>query len=228
MTERLFTAASLYILLQTKSPAPHTDLAALLTQHPSDYALSMGHFLDLDTRALALFRLPLILAALGLFLGPLVALLLRIKSNFHAANLALAAGAFTFLLAAHLGLQTFAPVLTSSQLAQTIAPQIHADDLIVIHGEYESASTLGFYLQRSNIHILEGRSSNLWYGSFFSDSPDLFETPHTIAEKWATPQRIFLWQSLTDPPNQLPFLPSPIYVLAKSGGKEILSNQPNR
>ena len=223
----LFTAATLYILLQTKSPAPHTDLATLLTQHPSDYALSMGHFLDLDISALALFRLPLILAALGLFLGPLVALFLRIKSKFHAANLALAAGAFTFLLAAHLGLQTFAPVLTSAQLAQTIAPQIHANDLIVIHGEYESASTLGFYLQRSNIHILEGRSSNLWYGSFFSDAPDLFETPQTIAEKWATSQRIFLWQSLTDPPNQLPALPNPIYLLAQSGGKEILSNQPN-
>ncbi len=78
------------------------------------------------------------------------------------------------------------------------------------------------------IHILEGRSSNLWYGSFFPDAPPIFETPASIAAKWQGPQRIFLWQSLTDPPDQLPALPGPVYILVKSGGKEIVSNQPNR
>jgi 4-amino-4-deoxy-L-arabinose transferase-like glycosyltransferase len=235
----LFAATSIYILVQAHAPSPNTDLTTLLTEHPSNYALSMGHFLDLDTRALGLFRLPLILAALSLFLGPLAALLLRRRSQPHAANLALAAGAFGFLFAAHLGLQTFAPVLTSAQLAEAIAPQVHPNDLICIHGEYEAGSTLAFYLQRPNtyaptpdatnfIHILEGRSSNLWYGSFFPDAPKIFETPQTIAAKWQGPQRIFLWQSLTDPPNQLPALPGPVYILVKSGGKEIVSNQPNR
>jgi 4-amino-4-deoxy-L-arabinose transferase-like glycosyltransferase len=224
----IFAIAATTILIQAHTPPPHTDLATLLTEHPSDYALSMGHFLDLDTRALALFRLPLTLAAISLFLGPLAAFLLRSRHKPHAANLSLAAGAFGFLLAAHLGLQTFAPVLTSAQLAQAIAPQLHPQDLIVIHGEYESGSTLAFYLQRSDIHILDGRSSNLWYGSFFPDAPKLFETPASLAAKWKSPQRIFLWQSLTDPPNQLPALPTPVYILVKSGGKEIVSNQPNR
>jgi 4-amino-4-deoxy-L-arabinose transferase-like glycosyltransferase len=238
----LFAAAAITILLQAHTPAPHNDLATLLTEHPSDYALSMGHFLDLDTRALGLFRLPLTLAALGLFLGPLAAFLLRRRSHPHAANIALAAGAFGFLLAAHLGLQTFAPVLSSAQLAEAIAPQVMPDDLIVLHGEYEAGSTLAFHLQRPStyaitpnatnfIHILEGRSSNLWYGSFFPDAPNIFETPATLAAKWQGPQRIFLWQSLANsdaPPNQLPRLPGPVYILVKSGGKEILSNQPNR
>jgi 4-amino-4-deoxy-L-arabinose transferase-like glycosyltransferase len=238
----LFAAAALYVLLQAHTPAPNTDLATLLTDHPSDYALSMGHFLDLDTRALGLFRLPLALAALSLFLGPLAALLLRRRAQPHAANLAIAAGAFGFLLAAHLGLQTFAPVLTSAQLAEAIAPQVRPQDLIAIHGEYEAGSTLAFYLQRPSsyaaspstpaatnfIHILEGRSSNLWYGSFFPDAPKIFETSQSLAAKWPGPQRIFLWQSLTDPPNQLPPLPGPVYILVKSGGKEIVSNQPNR
>jgi 4-amino-4-deoxy-L-arabinose transferase-like glycosyltransferase len=235
----LFATASLIILLKAHAPAPNTDLATLLTEHPSAYALSMGHFLDLDTRALGLFSLPLILAALCLFFGPLAAVLLHRRSKPHAANLALAAGAFGFLLAAHLGLQTFAPVLTSAQLAEAIAPQVHSNDLIVLHGEYEAGSTLAFYLQRPStyastpgatnfIHILEGRSSNLWYGSFFPDAPKIFETTATLAAKWPGPQRIFLWQSLTDPPNQLPALPGPVYILVKSGGKEIVSNQPNR
>jgi 4-amino-4-deoxy-L-arabinose transferase-like glycosyltransferase len=223
----LFAFASLFLLFRYHEPA-HTDLATLLTQNPSDYALSLGHFLDLTGPAIALFRVPLAIAALSLCLGPLFALLFYKRDHHQAANLALATGAFGFLLAAHLGLQTFAPVLTSAQLAEAIRPQLHADDLLCIHGEYESGSTLGFYLKRNDIHILEGRSSNLWYGSFFPDSPRIFETTASLAAKWPGQQRIFLWQSLTDPPNQLPTLPGPVYILVKSGGKEIVSNQPNR
>jgi 4-amino-4-deoxy-L-arabinose transferase-like glycosyltransferase len=224
----LFAIAATFFLLHTRAPVPNTDLAQLLAQNPGDYALSMGHFLDLNAQALGLFRFPLALAALSLFAGPLASLLLRKRNKPHAATLALAAGAFGFLLAAHLGLQTFAPVLTSAHLAKAIAPQVKPEDLITIHGEYEAGSTLGFYLQRRDIHILEGRSSNLWYGSFFPDAPPIFETPATIAAKWPGPQRIFLWQSTTDEPRTLPALPGPVYILATGGGKEIVSNRPDR
>lgn len=224
----VFAAASVYFLLHTQAPAPNTDLAQLLQQNPGDYALSMGHFLDLNAQALGLFRVPLALAALSLFLGPLISLLLLRKNGPHAATLALAAGAFGFLLAAHLGLQIFAPVIGSAELARAIAPQVQPQDILAIHGEYESGSTLGFYLHRNDIHILEGRSSNLWYGSFFPDAPPIFETPQSIAQKWTGSQRIFLWQSVTDEPRNLPALPGPVYILVKNGGKEIVSNQPNR
>jgi len=272
----IFAAASLFFLLHTRAPAPSTDLAALLQQNPGDYAMSMGHFLDLNAQALGLFRLPLALAAASLFLGPLAAFILRKQAKPHAATLALAAGAFGFLLAAHLGLQTFAPVLSSAELAEAIAPQLTPDSLLVIHQEYEYGSTLGFYLQQPNyqlggilglddgapgtpprpltpaelagvqiapvathpIHILTdasyngtpdyGRSSNLWYGSFFSDAPAIFETSQSLAQKWSGPQRIFLWQDLGNQPSSLPAALSPVYVIAHSGGKEIVSNQPNR
>jgi 4-amino-4-deoxy-L-arabinose transferase-like glycosyltransferase len=270
----IFAAASLFFLLHTRTPAPSTDLATLLQQNPGDYAMSMGHFLDLNAQALGLFRLPLALAAASLFLSPLISYILRRRAQPHAATLALAAGAFGFLFAAHLGLQTFAPVLSSQQLAAAIAPQLHPGDLIVIHQEYEYGSTLGFYLQRpaygfagllarpgtpgippasptpaeiarvdfrpvaiNPIHILTdasyngtpnyGRSSNLWYGSFFPDAPAIFETPQTLAQKWSGPQRIFLWQDLANLPSPLPTSLSPVYVIAKSGGKEIISNKQN-
>jgi 4-amino-4-deoxy-L-arabinose transferase-like glycosyltransferase len=236
----IFAAAAFVFMLHSRAPAPSTDLASLLQQNPADYALSMGHFLDLNAHALTLFRLPLALAAAALFLGPLASFILRQKSRPHAATLALAAAAFGFLLAAHLGLQTFAPVLSSQQLAAAIAPQLHAGDLIVIHQEYEFASTLGFYLRRPSyadqygkpvainpIHILEGRSANLWYGSFFPDAQAIFETPQSLAQKWPGPQRIFLWQDLANQPSPLPALPGPVYLIARSGGKEIVSNQRN-
>ncbi len=221
----IYAVVSAWLLLHMQAPAPNTDLSTLLTQNPSDYALSMGHFLDLNARALGLFRLPLALSAFSLFAGPLAALLLRRRNQRHAANLTLAAATFCFLLAAFDALHTFAPVLGSAQMAAAIAPQLHADDLVVIHGEYEAGSTLAFYLQRDDIHILGGRSSNLWYGSFFPDAPHIFETPQSIAEKWNGPQRLFMWQSTTDEPRTLPPLPGPVYVVAQSGGKEIVSNR---
>ena len=224
----LFAAGSVFFLLRTRAPAANTDLASLLQQNPGDYALSMGHFLDLNGAALGLFRLPLLLAALSLLGGPLASFVLRRRKQDFAANYSLAMGAFGFLVAAHMGLRTFAPVLSSAQLAQAIASQVGPGDLLAIHGEYEAGSTLGFYLKRNDIHILEGRSSNLWYGSFFPDAPPIFETPATFAAKWSGPRRVFLWQSLTDEPKSLPPLPSPAYVVAKGGGKEIVSNQPNR
>ena len=208
--------------------AQDADLALLLGENPGEYALSMGHFLDLNAKAMGMFRLPLAIAAVCLGLGWPLAWWLRRSGRRHASNLALAASTFGFLLAAHMGLGIFAPVLSSAQLAEAIRPEIDPGDLLVIHGEYESGSSLGFYLQRNDIHILEGRSSNLWYGSFFPDAPHIFETSGSLSSKWLGPQRIFLWQSLTDPPNTLPALPGSVYVLARSGGKEIVSNRPPR
>jgi len=223
----LLAIALCFFLLHAKAPSSSTDLAALLQQNPGDYALSMGHFLDLNAQALGLFRLPLTLTAAALFFGTLANWLLRRAERPHAANLSLASATFVFLLAAHLGLQTFSPVLSSERLAAAIAPQLRPGDLIVLHGEYEAGSTLGFYLKRNDLHLCEGRSSNLWYGSFFPDAPKIFETRESITEKWSGTQRIFLWQDPSD--KDRPILPlTPIYVIATSGGKQILSNQPNR
>ncbi|WP_260735737.1 phospholipid carrier-dependent glycosyltransferase [Tunturiibacter lichenicola] len=218
-----------FFVLHSHPPNPETDLASLLKQNPSDYALSFGHFLDLNARAMGAFRTPLIVTATALFTGTLANWLCRRNYKPHFGNLWLAAATFAFLLAAHTGLQIFSPVLTSYQLANAIAPQLKPDDIIIIHGEYESASTLGFYLQRPGaetqpLHIFEGRSSNLWYGSYFPDAPPIFEDATSLKLKWTDRHRVFLWQDLSQP---LPDLAGRTYFIAQSGGKEILSNQPN-
>jgi 4-amino-4-deoxy-L-arabinose transferase-like glycosyltransferase len=213
-----------FFLLHSRASASSTDLASLLKQNPGEYALSFGHFLDLNAQAMGAFRNPLLLTAIALFTGSLANWLLRRNYQPHAGNLCLAASTFAFLLAAHIGLQIFSPVLSSRQLATAIEPELKPSDLIIIHGEYESASTLGFYLHRDDLHILDGRSSNLWYGSFFPDAPPIFEDALSLQLKWLEPRRIFLWQDLSQP---VPSLPGKIHFIAQSGGKEILSNQPN-
>jgi 4-amino-4-deoxy-L-arabinose transferase-like glycosyltransferase len=221
------SAASLFFLLHAKTPAPNTDLSTLLSQNPADYALSFGHFLDLNARSLGLFRICLWLVIVSWLGGSLAYFLLMRRRHLHAANLALAGAAFVFLFAAWKALVIFSPTLTSAQLARVIAPQLRPGDLVAIHGEYEAGSTLGFYLQRNDLHLVEGRSSNLWYGSFFPDAPAIFETRESLARRWAGTQRIFLWQDPHDQQRPPLALPAPVYVLADSGGKQILSNQPN-
>jgi len=213
-----------FFLLHAAPSNPGVDLASLLKQNPGDYALSFGHFLDLNAQAMGAFHDPLLLTAIALFTGTLANWLLRRAYQPHAANLCLAAATFAFVLAAHVGLQIFSPVLSSRQLAAAIGPELKPSDIIIIHGEYESASTLGFYLRRNDLHILDGRSSNLWYGSFFPDAPPIFEDALSLKTRWLEPRRIFLWQNLSEP---LPSLPGKAFFIAESGGKEIISNQPN-
>jgi 4-amino-4-deoxy-L-arabinose transferase-like glycosyltransferase len=210
-----------YVAIRAQPPAPGVDISTLLTQNPGDYALSLGHFLDLTTRAMSAFRLPLILTAITLLAGPLVNLILRFMNMIRMANYALVAMTLVFLVAAHLALVTFSPVLSSKALADAIRPRLQADDVVEIHGEYEAGSTLGFYLRRQ-VRILDGRSSDLWYGSFFSDAPNIFDDDASFQRLWSGPQRIFLWT----PMDQVPALPGPAYVIAQNGGKEILSNRP--
>ena len=219
--------AAAFLAIVSKPPNPSTDLAALLQQNPGDYALSFGHFLDLNTHAMGAFRTPLLLTAIALFTATFGNWWARRDYKPHTGNLFLAAGAFLFLYASHLGLQIFSPVLTSYQLAQAIAPVLKPDDLIVLHGEYEAGSTLAFYLRRNDLHLYQGRSSNLWYGSFFPDAPARFEDEVSLDVLWTGPHRVFLWQDLTDTERPLPNLPGQTFFIAHSGGKEILSNQPN-
>jgi hypothetical protein len=213
--------AAIALFLALHSGAPTGDLAAALRTNPSDYALSFGHFLDLSTRAMAFFRFPLLLTAVALLAGTGGHLVLRRAGNRHAAIGALAGGSVLFLIAAHMALVTFSPVLSSATLADAIRPLLRPDDIIVLNGEYESGSTLGFYLHRQ-VRILNGRSSNLWYGSFFSDAPAIFDDNASAARLWSGPRRVFLLTDAAAPPH----LPGAVFTIATSGGKAVLSNRP--
>jgi 4-amino-4-deoxy-L-arabinose transferase-like glycosyltransferase len=210
-----------FLAVRALPPVPGVDISTLLTQNPGDYALSLGHFLDLSLRAMSAFRLPLVLTAITLTVGTLANLILRFQNQVRMGNYALFAMMVVFLIAAHISLVTFSPVLSSKALADAIRPRLRAGDVVEIHGEYEAGSTLGFYLRRQ-VRIFNGRSSDLWYGSFFSDAPHIFDGDVSFQRLWSGPQRIFLWTQM----DQVPTLAEPVYAVAQNGGKEILSNRP--
>jgi 4-amino-4-deoxy-L-arabinose transferase-like glycosyltransferase len=211
-----------WFAFRAKAPAAGVDLASVLSQNPGEYALSFGHFLDLSGRAMAFFHGPLLDTAAALFVGTLGNLFYRLRGNARYANCFLAGMAGTFLIAAHIALQTFSPVLSSQTLALAIHRDLEPADVLEINGEYEAGSTLGFYLRRQ-VRILNGRSSNLWYGSFFLNAPKVFDDTASFQQLWSGPQRVFLW---TEKDN-VPTLPGETFIIAASGGKEIISNQPN-
>jgi hypothetical protein len=209
-----------YVAIRARPPAPGVDISMLLTQNPQDYALSMGHFFDLSLRSMGAFRPELILTAIALAAGTFANMILRSINLIRLGNYALVAMMVVLLLAAHMTLGAFSPVLSSKALADAIAPRLQAGDVVEINGEYEAGSTLGFYLRRQ-VRILNGRSSDLWYGSFFRDAPQIFDDEASFRRLWSGPQRVFLWTPLHQPPS----LPGPVYEIAQSGGKEILSNR---
>jgi 4-amino-4-deoxy-L-arabinose transferase-like glycosyltransferase len=210
-----------WLTIHARPPIPGTDLSTLLTQNPADYALSLGHFLDLGTRSMGAFRVPLILTAVALPVGTFANMIFRSINLIRLGNYSLVAMMVVMLIAAHSTLVTFSPVLSSKALADTIGPRLHPVDVVEINGEYEAGSTLCFYLRRQ-VRILNGRSSDLWYGSQFHDAPAIFDDDASFRQLWNSPKRIFLWT----PMDHVPALPTPAYSIAQSGGKEILSNQP--
>ena len=167
------------------------------------------------------FRVPLILTAIALPVGTFANMIFRSINLIRLGNYTLVAMMVVMLIAAHSALVTFSPVLSSKALADAIGPRLHPADVVEINGEYEAGSTLGFYLRRQ-VRILNGRSSDLWYGSQFHDAPGIFDDDASFRELWNSPKRIFLWT----PRDRVPVLPAPAYAIAQSGGKEILSNQP--
>ncbi len=219
-----------YYALTAPTPAPHTDIVTLLSVASSTeaYNLSLSHISDLTSTAMGFFRGPLAFTALGLLIVGPVSYLLRRRSRTYAANLTLAAAMIIVLMAAHEGLARFYPILGSKPLAEAINHQQqtipHPDDLLVLDGELTSGSTLIFYTGQP-VHLVNGRVNGLWYGSFWPDSPHIFETESTLHQLWSSPRRIFLmtYTPTTRTRDLTPY--GPVHTLATAGGKTILTNQ---
>jgi 4-amino-4-deoxy-L-arabinose transferase-like glycosyltransferase len=215
-------AVGMFLAWQAKTPPPGTDLADLLRMKSAQqYTLSFGHISDLTPQSLGVFRGPLIGVALTFLLGSLANWMLRRQGSVLGGNLSLAAMMVLVLACVHSALVTFAPVLSSKELAVAIQKQYQPGDIVAIDDEYEQASTLNFYLGVP-VRILHERTANLYYGSLFPDAPRVFETRQSFQALWQGPQRVFLWVAGGAAPD---LQGAKYYVLARSGGKLILSNR---
>ena len=211
----------LVFLLSSRAPAPGTDLADSLKKHPQEYDLSLGHFLDLTPEAMGAFRVPLLGAVVSMFLGAGSNYFLRRRGRPGQGNMALALMMVGLLACVHSAFVTFSPILSSHQLAVAIGRHYRPGDILVVDGEYHEASSLNFYTGIP-LRVLHEPSGNLWYGSKFPDAPHVFETADSLAALWSGPATVFLWSSEDDPKE---LRGESRYLLARSGGKSILTNR---
>ena len=223
----LAATTSLFLAATAPRAEPGSDLATLLSQNPALYNLSLGHIFDLTGAAMAFFRGPLIAVAAGMLLLGLVSYHLRRRSVAYAANLTLAAGMTVVLLAAHTGYARFNPILGSEPLARAIVvaeQQQPGSSQILLDGELTSGSTLLFYT-RQPVHLVNGRINGPWFGSFWPDSPPIFENEASLRQLWAGPERIFL-MTYTPAGRTHDLSPyAPVRTVAQAGGKTVLSNR---
>jgi len=213
------------IVAVTPPVSPDVDFADLLKKAPEMYKLSMGHLFDLTGRSMGAFRWPLIVAGVGFLGGTFFTWFFRKRGSPLRANLALATMMTVLIYAVHVSLTTFSPILGSKPLAVAIEKQYRPGDLIVVNGAYSLASSVNFYTG-VQMHMLNGRVNDLWFGSLFPDSPPVFEDDASFAILWAGTGRVFFIAMDAKGIEKLTNLPAPYYVVARSGEKTVYSNRP--
>jgi hypothetical protein len=216
--------ALIAVVLAVRSPLPRpgTDIATLLHLHPGQHTLFFGYLFDLTFAAMGAFRIPLLLAAAALAVGVSTNLLFRLRGKARMANCFLAGMMVFILIAAHLALNTFSPVVSSAVLAEAIKPEVDPGDVVVVSSPYEDASALAFYLERP-VALLRARTDILAPWSFAPDAPKIFVDDASLATLWSGEKRVFLLTA----PEGVPALPGEVFVIGRDGGREIVSNQKN-
>ncbi len=216
-----FSVATI-LLWFSESVPKGMDIADILTKNPEKYALSFGHIFDLNPEAMGVFRWPMAISATALLLGSSFAWWFRRRAKAGWSNVALAVMMIVFLHCAHRGLEIFEPVLSSKAFLPAIQKYHKPGDVIVINGAYEDGSTLNFY-GHYQLHVLNTRTNgNLYYGSLFPDSPNVFEDNGSFERLWNGAGRVFVWTE----EDKIPFLLtySPAFLVTRGGGKLILTN----
>ena len=201
------------------------DFGEVLRRVDSMYKLSMGHLFDLTPQAMGFFRFPLILTAIGFFVGTVLHWIFRKRGASMKANLALASMMVVLLYAVHLALGTFNPVLGSKPLALAIERYYKPGDTIVVNGQYSRASSILFYTG-VQMHMLNGLTNDLWFGSLYPDCPNVFEDDASFARLWRGPGRVFFFVPSDLNTDPLQKLGAPYYLVAKAGEKSVYSNRP--
>jgi 4-amino-4-deoxy-L-arabinose transferase-like glycosyltransferase len=212
------TIAVVIILAQVWRLATPGDISITLTQHPEAYTLSLGHMEDLTLSSFAYLRAPLVVAGVAFLLG-------ATAPWWRQPQFALAAMMVLFLHAARVAMVVFDPYLSSRPLAEAL---LHAPPGQMIEDNaYYTFSSVFFYANRGGL-LLNGRKTNLEYGSHAPNAPNVFVEDSEFAGLWRRPERYYLLvegpslvriETLVDKPE--------LHVVAQSGGKYLLTNHAN-
>jgi hypothetical protein len=175
---------------------------------------------DLTIESFAYLRLPLALAALAFAIGSIGNLRAVGQRAFLAATLMM----LLFFHAARLAMVVFDPYLSSRPLAEAL--QRSPAGTLVVNHHYYTYSSIFFYTNRT-AWLLNGRVNNLIYGAYAPGAPNVFLDDAQWRDMWLGPQRCYLVADDDLRPHFEDLAgKGTTFVVARSGGKMLVTNQP--
>ncbi len=210
--------AGLLLIRVWNVPTPG-DISSALTRHPEAYTLSLGHMRDLTVESLAYLRLPLGVAAVALLAGAAGGL----AAGRRRAVLSLAVMMVVMAHAARLALKRFDPYLSSRPLAEALrrAPP----GKLIVDNQYYVFSSVFFYTNRDAL-LLNGRVTNLEYGSYAPGAPQVFIDDGEFVLLWDSPGPYYLAAEDTALPRLERLVGAErLRRVAAAGGKSLYTNR---
>jgi len=214
------------------------DIGTLLAhRNVGDYTLSMSHLFDLTAPSFAALRLPAVLAAVALLIGPLLGWIFRLRGRHVAATTSVALTSAVFLIAAHIAFARFEPMLSSKQLADEIVQRGSTADEFIIYGDQSDASSVVFYthrflgkpayliMQRCSQSVVNNGSSLLW-GSCYTDAPDIFLSEDRLSKEWGNGERKWLFAQDTKQAKVEQLLAGRLYPVKAIADKALWTDRP--
>jgi hypothetical protein len=111
-------------------------------------------------------------------------------------------------------------------MTDAILLRVGPGDLIAHEGAIENSASGLLRLDR-RVQIVNGRQSNLAFGSTFPEARPLFWDTATLAGAWAGDRRVFLLSSATAARSVARELPARhVHLLVEGGGRRLYSNRP--
>ncbi|HWE85008.1 MAG TPA: glycosyltransferase family 39 protein [Terracidiphilus sp.] len=233
----IVAAAALVWGLWTSRHLPYvSDIGTLLAHRDvGGYTLSMSHFFDLTGPSFAALRLPAVLAAIVLLIGPAISWALRLRRRHLAATTALALTMAVFLIAAHIAFARFDPMLSSKQLADVIVAQGSPQDTFIIDGDQSDASSVIFYthnfLRKPADIVMQpcsqhSEGSSLLWGSCWPDAPHIFLSEEQLSKMWGTGERKWLFAQDTNQAKAEQLLAGRLYPVKTIADKALWTDRP--
>ena len=228
----LAIAITLFCGLWTSRKLPYlADIGSVLAHRGvGAYTLSMSHFFDLTGPSFAALRLPALLAATAFALGPMLAWMLRGQRRHLAATTAIALTSAAFVVAAHIALARFGPMLSSKDFADEIQAlqaqsKIAPDTQLMLFGDQAYGSSIPFYLGQP-VFLVNARSSSMLFGSTFPDCPPVFLSGPQLLSSWGTGPRKIIFVPLEARVEFESLLGRNQIVIAESSGKALFTDRP--
>jgi 4-amino-4-deoxy-L-arabinose transferase-like glycosyltransferase len=217
-----------YSLWSSRAIPSGSDIGALLAHRDvAGYTLSMSHLFDLTGPSFAALRLPAGLAAAVLLVGPVVAWVLRRQRHHFEATVSVAFTSAVFLIAAHIALVRFEPMLSSRAMADTInhIAKGGGDATLILYGDVADGSSLLFYTQRQAL-LVNGRVSSMLWGSNYPDASPVLISDADLLALWGNGPRRFLFVPGDVRAHVAGLLGTRAYLLQELSDKALYTDRP--